>query len=332
MPKRVRTAKKTRISKRAARNPNGQLFSGEAGYLGEQSSANPQRTTPQAIAQLQRQVGNRAVNGVIAGMPGKQSWTMQTMPLQRQMEDEGQTGAAPFEPVALEEEPEMATMETPATNEWGEFDGLLTSDVVPHAFSNRGKTGSAIAHWAGGTGGRGNQGVGTIDVVAPQYDSEAPIPGDPDHTTAWAWIRPGTGTARVTRSFTGVTPGANNTFYVTTRASIRMDTHERLHVRSSRTIHNTNITPLEARVRANRGRNRALRTGATTADAIAALRTLVDWNTAITAFQTADTTENTPGGTVDTTDAATANFYFDYGPRTVRRVAYAHYIDIPPGP
>jgi hypothetical protein len=286
--------------------------------------ANPQRATPAGISKLQRQYGNRTVLKVIG--------TNRTPAIQRQMEDEGLTGAEPIEGNPMEETYQPVTLEEGETSEWGEFDGLLDSDINPRLFIDGGKTGTATVHWGGGSGARGNQGVGSISLVAPVYDSEPAAGAGTDHATAWAWIRPGTGRATVTRSYTGVPVGANNTYYITARAAARIDRHEAEHVNSSRSIHDANITPLETRIAQYTGRDNALKQGTTAAEAIAALQAIIDWNTAITAFRTADTTANTPGGTTDTTDQASADFYFDYGPRSVGNVNYAHYVDTPPGP
>jgi hypothetical protein len=215
-------------------------------------------------------------------------------------------------------------------NEDGLLDGELSSDVFPEVFVNNGKTGAARAHFAGGTGGRGDQNAGEIAVVAPVIETAAPAAAG---GMATAWVRARTGTATVTRSFTGVSAGANGPdWYVTTRAAARADRHERLHVASSRALHNTHISPLETRIARRTGAARALSSGATEADARTVLDAELQWNAAISAFQTADIAANRPGGTVDATDRARADFWGDYGPRTVRGVAYAHYADIPPGP
>jgi hypothetical protein len=136
----------------------------------------------------------------------------------------------------------------------------------------------------------------------------------------------------VTRSYKGVQLGANATYYFTARACARADTHEQLHVASSRGIHNTNISPLETRVGTHRGESHALQSGATPAAAQTALIAFVNWNPSVIAFSTQDTAANTPMGSVDTTDMATATFIRDYGPRAVAGANFAHYIDTPPGP
>ena len=80
----------------------------------------------------------------------------------------------------------------------------------------------------------------------------------------------------------------------------RVDRHERLHISSTKLIHDTNIVPLERRIAKHRplarmpfigliwGGAKPLQAGSLAADAIAALTTFVDWNTATTNFTTAD--------------------------------------------
>ncbi|MGH2368948.1 MAG: hypothetical protein ACRDI2_12180 [Chloroflexota bacterium] len=253
--------------------------------------------------------------------------------------DEGKTGEGPIQPQPMPIAGEGGSVAPQRVNEWGEFDGGMVSDVQPKVFSNGGKTGAAAVHWGGGTGGRGNQGVGTITLTAPTYEGRDEIAAHRGRfgrtiarRPAKAWIRSGTGKAKVTRSYVGVLVGANGTYYITRRAARRIDVHEGRHVSSSRGIHNTHVRPLERRVSRRRGQSSGLSTGTTQAQAIAALQTEVDWNNAVSSFSTADTTANTPGGTTDSTDSARANFYFDYGPRAVRGTNYAHYVDTPPGP
>jgi len=214
-------------------------------------------------------------------------------------------------------------------NEFGEIEGDLQSGVPACLFVDGGRTGEGVVHWAGGDGGVGNQGVGDIALVAPVYEG-----ADPSGTSAAAkaWIRAGTGTVTVTRSFRGVLLGANGTYWFTARARARADVHERLHVAASRTLHDAHITPLERRIAQHTGEPNARSGGTTTAEAIAALQAFVDWNTAVKAFRTGDTAQNTPMGTVDAADLAAPDFIRDYGARIVGGVSYAHYMDQPPGP
>lgn len=265
------------------------------------------------VVALQRAAGNRAVVAT----------------LQREVVEEGQagTGAVPGEPV--HEEAVAADPAPVAVNEFGEIDVAIVSSAVPHLFKNKGKKGSGLVNWAGGDGGAGQQTTGSVDLVAPVYESAEPAKAG---RSARAWVRSGTGKATVTRSYKGVQKGANNAYYFTARACARADVHEKQHVSSSKTIHDATIKPLEKRVSKHRGKGSALETGATGADALAALQGLIDWNTAVTTFAADDTVANTPSGTVDTLDLARADFVRDYGPRAVKGTNYAHYIDTPPGP
>jgi hypothetical protein len=273
------------------------------------------------LLHLQRAVGNAAVTRLLIGA--------RPQAIQRQFEEEA-SQREPAEGQLVEIASEQANPQPESENEFGEIDGAVISDVPPQAFVSRGRTGRATVYWAGGTGGRGNQGVGSIQqLVAPVYDSSPTArPGG----LARAWVRPGTGKAKVIRSYIGVPAGNNSPYYITTRAMHRIDRHEVKHIRSSKGIHDSHIKPLERRMASRRGRRNALRSGATEADAIAALQTLVNWNPGVTGFATDDSTANTPGGTTDTTDQATPDFIADYGARTVRGRNYAHYVDIPPGP
>jgi hypothetical protein len=275
---------------------------------------------PEVVA-LQHGLGNRAVTRLIKAQPAKV--------LQRQMEDEGKVDEAPVEGAPVVEEKKMADLEEAKVNEFGEQDGELTSDVQPHVFVNGGKTGVGIVGWVGGPGGKGNQNVGEIVLVAPQYESRAAANGN----QAKAWVRAGTGTATVTRSYTGVVVGANGpTHYFTANASARADEHEVLHVESSRDLHKTHIVPLEARRGSRTGEANALFSGTTAAEAEQALKAFIKWNDTIDAFRDADKAANTPMGTVDIADLASPTFIKNYGPQKVNKVTYPNYLDTPPGP
>jgi hypothetical protein len=220
------------------------------------------------------------------------------------------------------------TLEDGPKNEFGEMEGDLTSGVPACLFVNGGRVGEGIVHWAGGTGGLGQQGVGDIQLAAPAYEGAGPAPSG----LAKAWITAGTGTATVTRSFRGVLLGANGTYYFTARARARADVHERLHVAASKAEHDSHIAPLEQRIAQHTGEPKARSAGATKDEAIAALKTFIDWNASVQRFRTGDTTQNTPLATVDTADLASADFIKDFGARRVGGVRYAHYMDQPPGP
>ena len=213
-------------------------------------------------------------------------------------------------------------------NEFGELTGEIDTGVPVCLFIDGGKVGEGLVGWAGGPGGKGLQNVGSVALTAPEYEgSDAD-----DKGTAKAWVKPGTGTAKVTRTFNGVRLGDNGVYYFTAGAVARADVHEKAHVTSSKTIHDAHLAPLEQRVKQHTGAGQGLAKGSTKAEAIEALKQFVDWNGAVKSFQTEDTAANTPMGTVDTQDMARADFIKDYGAQTVGGVAYAHYIDIPPGP
>jgi hypothetical protein len=223
-------------------------------------------------------------------------------------------------------EAKEATLDEPETSEWDEKEGQLGSDTKPHMFVDGGKSGTALDNSAGGAGGSGDQDVGSITLVAPVYEGSG---GDAPK----AWIRPGTGTAVVTRSYKGSQLGANGPdVYLTQAAVDRTDEHEVLHVESSRTIHGTHIVPLEKRVADPTGEANAKVGGASREDAISLLKTYIDWNTAVDGFRDDDTAANTPMGSVDLTDLMSPTFIENYGPRTVDGINYATYFDVPPGP
>jgi hypothetical protein len=256
------------------------------------------------------------------------------------MEDGGKTGEIIAGGDPSRHISKRAALQLGTKNEFGEIDGELTSDVFPGSFTDGGKTGSAPVHWGGGAGGKGNEAVGAITLAAPAYDGTDPAPApapdagpSPAPVPARAWIQPGTGTASVSRSFTGAPAGANGGgYFLTAGASTRVDVHERLHIAATRVIHDSRISPLEVRIAAHVGQAKALSHGATKAEAITALQTAIDWNTAITGFGTDETTQNSPGGTVDTTDQHSGTYIEDRGTQTVGGVSYAHYEAVPGEP
>lgn len=245
------------------------------------------------------------------------------------MEDQGKTGAEVFEGVPMTIHPEAPDQTAMPLNEDGLIDGEWTSDVIAHVFVNGGKVGTAIVNWVGGAGGT-TPGIGSSTTVAPVIDTSAPAAAG---GTASAWVRAGTGTVSVSRSYTGVLVGANGAdYYITGRAATRIDRHEENHIAHSKTHHDAFLTPLETRIAQHTGQPKALNAGADAAAAKTALETFLKWNDSLTSFRNADLADNKPGGTVDTADAATADFYRDYGARAVGGVNYAHYVDTPPGP
>lgn len=213
-----------------------------------------------------------------------------------------------------------------AVNEAGDIDVGIGSDTPPQLFKNKGKQGVGLVGWVGGPGGKGQQVTGSANLVAPTYSS---APSSGPGKSAKAWVNAGTGKVTVVRSYLGVQLGANQAYYFTKAACKRADVHEKLHVTSSRSLHDTHIKPLEKRIDKRLGAGNAIRNGVTAAQAEAALKAQLNWNGSVTAFATADQTANNPMGTTDTVDMARADFIRDKGPRKVNGVDYAHYIDVP---
>ncbi len=260
----------------------------------------------------QRTIGNRATSAII----------------RREFEDQGEQLQ---EPRPVLEEAESAAVTPEAVNEFGEIDGSIGSNVLPHAMFNRGQTGAEKWHHAGGgRGGTGNQPTGDAKLTAPVYKSKPATATKP----AKAWIKAGTGRVKVVRSWVGVVFGNNGEYkhapgltYVTWKAKMRIAKHEREHVKVTKQLHNTHIKPMEKRIAKYKGIGHKSMEGADEAAAIAALRAHVDWNTAVNGFANDDTTQNTPMGPVDTTDQAKPDFYFDFGPKKVWGKNYGHYVN-----
>ncbi len=286
--------------------------------------ARPQSAVSMMLG-LQQTHGNRFVGRLIAGTPGLLSRSVESL-IAREVTDEGKTGAEGVgETVPIPAQ--SAAVNMPPQNQDGFYDGPVTSNVAPHVFVNKGKTGKAMIHWVGGTGGLGNQAVGSIDVTAPVIATAEP---DARHPTGRAWVKWKTGKLKATRSFTGAPWGANGpTAYMTLAGSFRVDKHERLHVKATGKAHKTHIKPLEKRVSKHKGKLWAIKSGASGAEASAALTNFLDWNTAVAAFAAEDTTENTPMGNVDNLDLNSGTYIQDKGAKKVRGVDYAHYYDTP---
>lgn len=287
--------------------------------------------TPSTVRALQRLVGNSAVAGELSS-----ATCCGATAVQREFEDQGQVGEGSLGASGPVSQPDLAEggsgggeLMAEAVNEFGEMDGMLTTGTEVHAFVNRGKVATGTWHHCGGTGGKGNENTGSSTVVAPTYESSPPTAkGGP----AKAWVRKGTGTVKVKRSWNGVVAGNNGTaawagsggglVFLRPSAVSRMGRHESGHVKETKKIHDTEIKPLEKRVKAKR-------TGATEAAAVTALQSHVNWNPTLTGFATKDTAVNAPGATFDTTDQAKADFYHDKGPKTIKGVAYGHLIEAP---
>jgi hypothetical protein len=214
------------------------------------------------------------------------------------------------------EKAETGTVRFDHKNAFGEIDGEISSDVRPHAFTDRGRTAENTWIHCGGTGGAGNENTGDATIVAPIYKTKPAPPGG----QAKAWIKKGTGTVKVKRSYTGVTHGAHGatttppagTVWMSPRARDRVDKHEREHVKKSEELHTLYIKPLEDRVSKYRGFIKAKKKGTDEPAAQAALQTEIDWNNSVNNFANNDTAQNTPMGPVDQADMQKADFYHDY--------------------
>jgi len=280
------------------------------------SSAGP--LSPQTALALQRSAGNRAVGALLA--------------VQREFEDQGKVATGGFGGKEPAEAAVTGSVDLPVNAE-GLIDGQVQGTVAPHAFINAGKTGTFKWHHAGGNGGKGNENCGTLTSVAPTMLSAAPKGGKP----AKAWVGPGTGKIKVSRSYTGVTTGANGSFsdgsgsvYITSKASTRMDKHELEHVKKSKELHNTHLKPTLKQVAKYGGKTHSEATGSTEIAAKASLKTILNWNKAIQDFTAADIAANSPMAKVDLDDMARApDFYDDYGPKKVKGTDYDHYYDYP---
>lgn len=282
---------------------------------------------------LQRLAGNQAVVQLVQA---RRPAVATPLTIQREFIDEGETGEATIEPAAgevtqpdLGGQAEQAEPTPQSMNEFGEMDGSIDTGVAPHTFLNKGQVAKGKWHHCGGSGGKGNEGVGSADLVAPAYDSAPPKKAGGQAT---AKVRKGTGKVKVKRSYNGVVPGDNGPatwagsgggdVFIMWSAVERMAKHEAGHIKETKKFHDADIKPLETRLKATRK-------AATEADAISALQTHVDWNASVNSFATSDTSMNTPGGTFDTTDQAKADFYHDKGPKTIKKKAYGHLIEAP---
>jgi hypothetical protein len=204
---------------------------------------------------------------------------------------------------------------------------LAPDDTRPHAFSDGGRTGGIVWAGGGGAGPHGNQPAGSVQAqTAPTYDSRA----NADSHDADAWVRAGTGTISVVRSWLGANAGnQGNGHFVTAGAAARFDAHERLHVASTQGFYNTNLDPLLTRVGDH---SLGLNVATTQEAAIAALRAKIKWPESVSAFQSADLGANAPMATVDTNDKASGTYPVDAGPGTVGGVAFQHRVRLPSEP
>ncbi|MBL8146652.1 MAG: SH3 domain-containing protein [Anaerolineae bacterium] len=210
-----------------------------------------------------------------------------------------------------------------------DFSGRVADDGFPHAFVDGGMTGTTVWAGGGGAGPRGNQGTGTIQSTTnPTYQSRSNgIMSDSE-----AWVAAATGDLTVTRSWLGANAGnQGNGHYVTDRAAARFNQHEVLHVNSTRSIYNSHLQPMLDRVKAHRADNPSHTTVHSffQSDAIATLRSTIDWATAVGNFQTDDKAANSPMNTVDTNDLASGTYPVDRGPGTFGGVNYQHRVTMP---
>ena len=198
----------------------------------------------------------------------------------------------------------------------------------PLAFTDAGRTGTVAWSGGGGAGAHGNQATGSLQTNVPPTFFQT-------SSTADAWIREGTGKIDVTRSWTGVSGGnQGNGFFLTAGAATRINQHEMQHVANVRGHYNTVIDPLLNRVlnfTMDLATASAVRPPASPRS-IPALTAIIQWPASVTQFQTRDTADNSPGGTVDTADLASGTYPVDAGPGTVAGTAYNHRIRTPAEP
>lgn len=287
------------------------------------------------VRHVQRAYGNRAVLSLLSQTPRA------PQPVCRPGEeevpaapsaDESSTGSLSveeeFEPLVYEELPEQmgfVDLGRQGTALYG--DASSSSNAArPRAFVNGGRTGTVVWAGGGGAGAHGNEAAGSIQAqVAPVFDSSPPTAAGND---AKAWVRAGTGTISVTRSWVGINSGnQGNGHFVTAGAAARINSHETQHVANSQANYTAALAPLEARVAARRAATPLL--GASAAAAIAALQANINWAATVTSFQTADSAANAPGGSVDTADLGSGTYPVDAGPGTVAGVAFQHRVRLP---
>lgn len=213
---------------------------------------------------------------------------------------------------------------------FGKQSGVHPADIFPRVFVSGGRTGTVVFAGGGGAGPRGNQTVGSIQAqVPPIYDSRSLG----TLSNSEAWVRAGTGSLSVTRSYVGMNSGdQGNGYYVTPRAAARTDQHEAAHVQNSETHYNTHLRPMLNRISnytpAAAGGGGRVVARFLQSSARSALAGIIGWATAITNFQTADSADNRPMGTIDRSYLASPTRLVDSGPGTVGGTAYQHRVHV----
>lgn len=316
-------------------------FNRHVGHLSGLLDAGPAGAAEIAslVPNLQRSYGNQYVSRLFSNLQRSRAADVRVSAAPRPTPAPGQ-GPAEEEEVAREAGPEAMAPELArevdprpgAVSERGPVVGTLDGKVISRAFVDGGSTGTDTVWWAGGgaKGAQGNQGVGTIQKeVKPVYDQAAPAGAGQKHT---AWVRNGTGLVEVKRSYVSVKNGANGSdWYITSKANTRIETHEKGHVNKSSDLYNQYIKPAEDAATRYTGKANAVE--ADSAEKCkSALLQKVKWASGMQSFKGTDRTQNIPGGTWDTQEQATADWYYDYGAKKVGQKNYAHYVDQTPGP
>lgn len=205
--------------------------------------------------------------------------------------------------------------------------GGQADDQYPHAFTDGGMTSTVVWAGGGGAGPRGNQGTGTIQTYeTPTYESRSNgITSDSN-----AWVKDGTGKIDVTRSWLGANAGdQGNGHFVTSSAAARFNSHEILHVNSTRSIYDTNIPPMLARLATYYASAGGTTSAFLQISAIWALKDAIGWEPAVKAFQDGDTAANAPMKTIDTNDLASGTYPVDRGPGKIGGKDYQHRVTLP---
>jgi hypothetical protein len=199
--------------------------------------------------------------------------------------------------------------------------------AAPHAFVNAGPTGSVIWAGGGGAGAHGNEGVGSIQArVRPLYSAGK----NPYGAGCNAWVRDGTGSVSVTRSWVGVNAGdQGNGHFLTAGAADRINAHEVKHVQSSLDLYTEHLGALEGRISDYRRGGLGENLGTNPNRAAAELRKLIKWRDAIAAFQDTDRAANRKDGAVDSADLTSGTYPCDDGAGTVGGKAFQHRVRLP---